>query len=116
MCSMKSATRSRLRTVAAGIAFAVLVATRSGDPATFHAPRGPAAIVWQLDSLTTIGGHRVTLVGNPRVIDTEVGRAIEFDGTRDGLFLDVNPLAGLDRFTVEVLFAPASDGAEEQRF
>ena len=76
----------------------------------------PAAIVWRLDNLRQIGGHPVTVVGQPRSVDTAIGRAIAFDGRGDGLVLDVNPLAGLARFTVEIVFQPAPDGPEEQRF
>jgi hypothetical protein len=32
------------------------------------------------------------------------------------LFLDVNPLASLKRFSIEVVVRPATDGADEQRF
>src|SRR3989442_13810712 len=73
-------------------------------------------IVWRFDNLSTIGGHSVTVVGTPRVVDTERGKAVEFNGATDGLFFDVNPLAGLKQFTVEIEFQPAADGAEEQRF
>ena len=76
----------------------------------------PSAVEWRLDNVRVIGGHAVAIAGTPRVVDTELGKAIEFNGTSDGLFLDVNPLAGLARFTVEVLFWPAADGAPEQRF
>ena len=75
-----------------------------------------SAIEWRIDNLRVIGGHAVTLAGTPRVVDTDLGKAIEFNGTTDGLFLDVNPLAGLAMFTIEVLFSPAADGAPEQRF
>ena len=73
-------------------------------------------IVWRFDNLSKIGGHSVTVVGTPRVVDTERGKAVEFNGATDGLFFDVNPLAGLKQFTVKVEFQPAADGAEEQRF
>jgi len=73
-------------------------------------------VVWKLDNLTSIGGHPVTVAGTPRVVETDSGKAIEFNGVSDGLFLDVNPLAGLERFTVEIDFQPAAEGAEEQRF
>ena len=74
------------------------------------------AIEWRLDDVRVVGGHAVTTAGTPRVVDTDLGKAVEFNGTTDGLFLDVNPLAGLARFTIEVLFWPAPDGALEQRF
>jgi hypothetical protein len=87
------------------------VATRPGVGAA------PASSeTWQVDNLTRIGGHPVTVEGSPLVVGTPVGAAVEFNGRTDGLFLEVNPLAGLARFTLEVLFEPAPDGPEEQRF
>jgi hypothetical protein len=71
---------------------------------------------WILDNLDEIGGHRVTVAGNPKVISTAHGKAIEFNGVDDALFLEVNPLAGMDTFTVEVIFRPYADGPKEQRF
>ena len=50
------------------------------------------------------------------MVDTKIGKAVEFNGVDDGLIVPTNPLAGIDRFTVEVLFEPALDGPEEQRF
>jgi len=73
-------------------------------------------VVWTLDNLTRVGGHAVTVVGTPRVVPTPVGPAVEFNGSTDGLMLDVNPIEGLARFTVEALFEPSPDGPEEQRF
>jgi hypothetical protein len=101
---------------------ALLVAlTLLAAPPSISSARNPqsapaAALVWPLDNLSTIGGHAVKVVGSPKVVDTDVGKAIEFNGKTDGLFLDVNPIAGLKAFTVEVVFAPASEGVEEQRF
>lgn len=73
-------------------------------------------VVWRLDNLEKIGGHPVTVEGDPKVIDTANGKAIEFDGFDDGIFFDVHPLAGMSTFTVEVIFKPYSGGAAEQRF
>jgi hypothetical protein len=75
-----------------------------------------AAADWRLDNLVSIGGHPVTTLGSPAVVATPAGPAVEFDGVADGLLLDTNPLAGLARFTVEVLFQPAPGGPPEQRF
>lgn len=70
-------------------------------------------VVWRIDQTREVGGHPVAeLLGAPRVVDG----ALEFDGKGDGLFLDVNPLAGRREFTVEVQFRPAGDGPEAQRF
>ena len=76
----------------------------------------PASIYWRLDNLTRVGGHPVSVIGNPSVVETDLGPAVAFDGSNDGLLLDANPLAGLTRFTIEVVFQPAADGPEEQRF
>lgn len=73
-------------------------------------------VIWELDNLEEIGGHKVTVVGDPKVIDTAFGKAIEFDGVDDGIFFDVHPLAGMEQFTVEVIFQPYADGLAEQRF
>ena len=74
------------------------------------------AVIWTLDNLSRIGGHPVTLIGQPLVVKTGIGPAVQFNGRTDGLLLDRNPLAGLARFTIEVLFSPDADGPEEQRF
>lgn len=73
-------------------------------------------VVWHVDNLETIAGHAVTVVGDPTVIETPNGKAIEFDGINDGIFLDVHPLAGMSAFTAEVIFSPYEGGAAEQRF
>ncbi|RPI24295.1 MAG: LamG domain-containing protein [Acidobacteria bacterium] len=72
--------------------------------------------LWELDNLTQVGGHPVTVLGQPEVISTPGGKAILFDGKDDALIVDSNPLAGLDRFTVEVIFRPDPGGEKEQRF
>jgi len=86
----------------------------AADPG--HAKRSQGAVTWRLDNLQRVGGHPVTVEGTPRVVETPVGPAVEFNGKSDGFFLDVNPLAGLEAFTVEVVFNPAEDGQPEQRF
>jgi hypothetical protein len=73
-------------------------------------------VVWRLDNLQSIGGQQVTVTGDPKVINTPNGRALEFDGVDDGIFLDVHPLQGMSTFTVEVVFNPYADGSPEQRF
>lgn len=93
------------------VALAVALVCRPGGAAV-----APEAVDWRIDNLDRIGGHPVTVIGSPRVVSIAGGTAIEFNGRTDGLFLDVNPLSGLARFTVEVLFEPAIDGPEEQRF
>jgi acetyl esterase/lipase len=72
--------------------------------------------IWRVDNLTRIGGHPVTVIGEPRVVRTEIGAAVEFNGSGDGLLIEANPLAAVPQFTIDVVFQPAADGQEEQRF
>jgi hypothetical protein len=76
----------------------------------------PAAELWKFDSLSKIGGHDVTVEGHPQLITTAAGKAIQFGGIEDALFLNVHPLAGAETFTWEVIFRPDVGGAPEQRF
>jgi len=73
------------------------------------------SVIWTFDRLENIGGHKTTVLGQPRVIDSPVGKAVEFDGIDDALFIDNHPLAGAETFTLEAIFRP--DGGErEQRW
>jgi hypothetical protein len=67
--------------------------------------------LWTFDRLDRIGGHPTSVLGNPRVVDTPVGKAVEFDGVDDALMVDVHPLAGATTFTWEAVFRP--DGGEQ---
>ena len=71
---------------------------------------------WRFDRLDRLGGHTTRVEGKPRVIETPKGKAVEFDGEHDALFVDVHPLAGAKTFTWEVIFRPSSSGRPEQRF
>jgi len=66
--------------------------------------------IWTFDRLDQIGGHHTTVMGSPRVVDSPVGKAIEFDGVASALLVDVHPLAGAETFTWEAIFRP--DGGE----
>jgi len=72
--------------------------------------------VWEFTRLDEVGGQKTTLVGSPRLVETPEGKAIEFDGKGDGVFLQSNALSGLKQFTAEVIFRPYAGGAKEQRF
>jgi hypothetical protein len=69
-------------------------------------PEGPDSQVWELTSLKKIGGHSVTVFGNPQVVKTELGKAIKFNGIDDRLLVDNNPIGTSKEFTVEVIFKP----------
>src|SRR6187551_2396039 len=66
----------------------------------------PPAVVWDVDNLSKIGGNAVEVIGAPKVVSSDAGQAVAFNGTSDGLLVNGNPLAGLSRFTLEVLFSP----------
>ena len=74
------------------------------------------SVIWRFDRLDQVGGHATTVLGHPRVIDTAAGKAIQFNGVDDAVFVDVHPLAGAETFTWEVIFRPDLGGAAEQRF
>lgn len=92
--------------LALGAAGAISLAATAAGPPT----------LWHVDNLTSIGGHGVTVLGSPKVAEDDSGRAVAFDGVSDGIFVDANPIEGLARFTVEVVFWPDADGPAEQRF
>lgn len=74
------------------------------------------SVTWKLNDLEKIGGHTVELLGAPQVVKTDRGKAIVFDGVRDGIFIKSNPLAGADKFTIEAIFRPDAGGEKEQRW
>ena len=76
----------------------------------------PGQEVWIFDRLDRIGGHSTTVLGHPRVIDAPGGKAVEFNGVDDALFLDVHPLAGAATFTWEAIFRPDGGNAEQRWF
>ncbi len=99
-----------MRTLAILILFSVLCTTgQSLDTSK-------SAVIWKMDNLKTIGGNAVEVLGAPRVVKTDRGKAIVFDGVRDGIFIRNNPLAGADKFTIEAIFRPDEGGAAEQRW
>ena len=76
----------------------------------------PPAVTWTFDRVDRIGGHPITVLGHPRVIDTPDGKAVEFNGVDDALFIDVHPLAGAREFTWEAIFRPDGGQAEQRWF
>ena len=100
----------------AATAVALLAALHLGSSGVRAAPDEPAeTTVWTFDRLDHIGGHRTTVLGKPKVIDSPVGAAVEFNGLDDALFIDNHPLAGAKTFTWEAIFRP-DGGQTEQRW
>ena len=70
---------------------------------------------WSFDNLGKIGGHAVTVEGAPKLIETGAGKAVQFDGAEDILYVANHPLAGAETWTIEAVFRP-DGGAFEQRW
>jgi hypothetical protein len=77
----------------------------------------PAAAqeIWRFDQTSTLGGHPTKVLGSPKVVDSEIGKAVAFNGVDDALFVGVHPLAGAATWTWEMIFRPDADGKPEQR-
>jgi hypothetical protein len=71
---------------------------------------------WILSKLIEKPAEGIYLKGNPEIIDCPYGKAVRFNGESDGIFLHQMPLAGVEQFTIEVVFKPESGGNFEQRF
>jgi len=65
--------------------------------------------VWKPAELASLNPE---VLGAPTIADG----ALQFDGLHDGLIVSLNPIAGWDKFTIEVLFLPERDGPPAQRF
>jgi hypothetical protein len=76
----------------------------------------PHAETWFFNQTAAIGGHPTEVIGHPHVIDSPYGKAVEFNGVDDGIFIPVHALAGASAYTWEVIFRPDAGGQEEQRF
>lgn len=72
--------------------------------------------LWTFDRLENIAGYPTKVEGHPHVIDSPVGKAVEFNGVDDALFIEDHPLAGAETFTWEVIFRPDKKGNAAQRF
>jgi len=75
----------------------------------------PAPLIWKFDQATVIGGNQATVLGTPQVKKDATGAGLFFDGVKDGVQLNVNPLAGLKEFTIQLQIRPDPTGPAEQR-
>lgn len=75
-------------------------------------------VVWKIDDIREIGGNTVTVHGEPKVVDGEGTNYVEFNGKKDGLLINANPISAMEEFTIEVDFKPYPGFPEnrEQRF
>lgn len=65
-----------------------------------------SSITWKFNSLTSISGHAVEQMGQPKIVDSPYGKAVSFDGDGDRLLVNANPLGDATEFTVEIVFKP----------
>lgn len=71
---------------------------------------------WFPGQMLQTPGKDIKLVGKPELVACQYGQAVAFNGISDGIFLDQMPLAGLKKFTIEILLCPAKGGKFEQRY
>ncbi|MGC4093761.1 MAG: LamG domain-containing protein [Polyangiaceae bacterium] len=62
----------------------------------------PESKRWLVDDPRALHGAHTLVLGEPRLGESPLGPALCFDGD-DGLIADLNPLQGLEAFTLEVL-------------
>lgn len=72
-------------------------------------------VLWKFNNLERIGGLAPKVEGHPALVDSPVGKAVDFNGVDDALFFPGRPLVGAKEFSIEVIFKPEG-GALEQRF
>ena len=74
------------------------------------AQSNPSPAPWLFDRVDTIDGAAASPMTDwPAVVETSLGKAADFDGINDGLFLRCAPLDSARAFTIEVVFRPDSN-------
>lgn len=81
----------------------------------FAAPALAEQKTWRFDNMKRIGGYAVTVSGEPKIVQSPVGKALQFDGVDDSVLIDGRPLVGKGAFTIEAIFRPEG-GKFQQRF
>jgi hypothetical protein len=71
--------------------------------------------VWKFDNFKHIGGMTPKVEGSPQLVDSPVGKAVQFNGKDTGLFFPGRPLFGARTFTIEAIFRPEG-GDFQQRW
>jgi hypothetical protein len=108
-----SLSRGRQTTVATAACLLLSLGVACAQPPVSAQPAPPET--WRFDQTASLGGHPTKVLGAPRVIDTEIGKAVAFNGVDDALFVAVHPLAGAATWTWEMIFKPDADGKPAQR-
>jgi len=71
--------------------------------------------VWKFDNLFHIAGLVPKVEGQPVLVDSPIGKAVQFNGKDTALFFDKRPLVGAATFTIEGIIRPEG-GDFEQRW
>ncbi len=83
-------------------------------------PKSPKLVTggsdWMLNDLVLSSVSGIRIAGKPESINCKYGKALLFNGSSDGVFLDQMPLEGLEKFTIEIIICPHSGGTPEQRY
>lgn len=74
-----------------------------------------AQTVWKFNNLTHIGGMTPKVEGDPKLVASPIGKAIQFNGKDTALFFPGRPLVGAKTFTIEAIFRPEG-GDFQQRW
>jgi hypothetical protein len=69
--------------------------------------------LWKFNNLSRIGGLTPKVEGAPQLVDSPVGKAVQFNGSDTALFFPGRPLVGARTFTIEAIFRP--EGGEFQQ-
>ena len=69
--------------------------------------------LWKFNNLSRIGGIVPKVEGSPQLVDSPVGKAVQFNGADAALFFPARPLVGAKTFTIEAIFRP--EGGEFQQ-
>ncbi len=70
------------------------------------------AVVWDASSHPDPS----QIQGQPKIIQTKLGPAVEFNGSTDGVFLPSVPVAGMDEITLEVIMNQYGSANFENRY
>jgi Concanavalin A-like lectin/glucanases superfamily len=93
-----------------------MAARQTGRVSTASASSEGFQTTWTFDRLDAIGGVPIRVEGHPKIIESPVGKAIEFNGVDDAVFIDRHPLAGAATFTFEAVFRPDGGSDFAQRW
>jgi hypothetical protein len=101
------------------IIISIIIANFSSLPCTAQKIDSIAELIlaeWPMANIAEIMKGLIKVDGKPEVTGCKYGKALSFNGSEDGIFLDSMPLAKLRNFTIEIIFQPQSGGNFEQRY